>query len=116
MLDPFAAEFNKRYVMCIDGTGAISTGLCDSTITEPDIDIDVEILQNFVILRCYWYCNFLHLVIDIDIDIAKEYSPLSLLVLILQDPTNKYQYWYWYCKAKWEECFFEIGIAECVKH
>ena len=93
-----------------------SAGLCDNTVTEPDIDIDVEILQNFVILRCYWYCNFLHLVIDIDIDIAKEYSPLSLLVLILQDPTNKYQYWYWYCKAKWEECFFEIGIAECVKH
>ena len=30
-----------------------NSGLCDSTITEPDIDIDVEILQNFVILRCY---------------------------------------------------------------
>ena len=45
MLDPFAAEFNKRYVMCIDGTGAISTGLCDSTITEPDIGIDCVILR-----------------------------------------------------------------------
>ena len=91
-------------------------GLCDSTITEPDIDIDVEILQSFVILRCRWYCNFLNLIIVIDIDIANEFSPLPLLVLILQDPTNKYQYWYWYCKVKWEDCPLEIGIAECVKH
>ena len=95
---------------------ALPPGLCDNTVTEPDIDIDVKILQNFIILRCYRYCNFLNLIIVIEIDIAKELSPLSLLVLILQDPTNKYQYWYWYCKAKWEECFFEIGIAECVKH
>ena len=94
----------------------INAGLCDNTVTEPDIDIDVEILQNFVILRCYWYCNFLILVIDIDIDIAKEYFPLSLLVLILKVPTNKYQYWYWYCKVKCEDCPLEIGIAECVKH
>ena len=69
----------------------MNPGLCDSTITDPDIDIDVEIrTANFVILRHYWYCNFLSLVINIDI--AKEYSPISLLVLILQDPANKYQY------------------------
>ena len=61
-----------------------------------------------MILRCYWYCNFLNLVIDIDI--AKEYSPLSLL--ILQDPAIKYQYWYWYCTVKWENCSFDIGIAD----
>ena len=29
-------------------------GLCDITVTEPDIDIDVEILQNCMILRCCW--------------------------------------------------------------
>ena len=29
------------------------SGLCDSTISEPYIDTYVEILQNFVILRCY---------------------------------------------------------------
>ena len=88
-------------------------GLCDNTLTEPDIDINVEILQNFMILRCYWYCNFLNLIIVIDIDIAKELSSLSLLVLILQDPTNKYQYWYWYCKVKWEDCPFDIGMPDC---
>ena len=27
--------------------------ISDSTITDPDIDIDVKILQNFVILWCY---------------------------------------------------------------
>ena len=91
-------------------------GLCDSTITEPDIDIDVEVLPNFVILRCYWYCNFLNLVIHIDIANAKENSPLSLLVLILQDHISKYQYWYWYCNVKWEDCPFDIEIADCVNH
>ena len=90
-----------------------ATGLCDSTITEPVIDIDVEILQNFVILRCYWYCKFLHLVIDIDIEIAKEYSSLSLLVLILQDPTNKYQYWYWYAKQNERNVFLNWYCRMC---
>ena len=46
-------------------------GLCDNTITEPDIGIDVEILQNFVILRCYWYCKNQTSDIVIEIDIAR---------------------------------------------
>ena len=50
----------------------VAPGLCDNTITEPDIGIDVEILQNFVILRCYWYCKnqTSDIVIEIDIGIA----------------------------------------------
>ena len=75
-------------------------GLCNNTITEPDIDMDVEILQFFEF--SYWYWHY------------KYYSPLSLLVLILQDPTNKYQYWY--CKVKWEDCPFDIGVEDCVEH
>ena len=47
------------------------SGLCDTTITELNIDLDVEILQNLLILSCYWYCEILNLVIDIDIGIAK---------------------------------------------
>ena len=39
-------------------------GLCASTITELELDIDVEIL---LILSNYWYCNFTPLIIDIDI-------------------------------------------------
>ena len=30
-------------------------GLCDNTITDLNIVIDVEILQNLLILSCYWY-------------------------------------------------------------
>ena len=64
------------------------SGRCDIIISEPDIDIDVEILQKFVILRCYWYWNFLNLIIVIDIGIENEFSPLPLLILILQDRTS----------------------------
>ena len=59
-------------------------GLCDSTITELDIGIDVEILQLLLILSYYWYCNILTFVIDIDI--AKGCYMISLLILILQKP------------------------------
>ena len=57
-------------------------GLCASTITELELDIDVEILQIMLILSNYWYCNFTPLIIDIDI--AKDGFPISLLILILQ--------------------------------
>ena len=54
-----------------DGLGysffSVLTGLCDNTITEVDIDIGVEIMQILLILSYSWYCNFLTLVIDIDI-------------------------------------------------
>ena len=42
----------------------------DSTITEPNIDIDTEILQNKVISRSYWYCKSQTYNIVIEIDIA----------------------------------------------
>ena len=67
-----------------------TSGLCDSTITELDIGIDVEILKLLLILSYYWYCNILTFVIDIDIDIAKGCYMISLLILILRKPEKKY--------------------------
>ena len=63
-------------------------GLCASTITELELDIDVEILQIMLILSYYWYCNFTPLIIDIDI--AKDGFPISLLILILHEPKFRY--------------------------
>ena len=44
-----------------DGLGyysfSVLTGLCDNTITEVDIDIDVKMLQILLILNCHWYCH-----------------------------------------------------------
>ena len=51
-------------------TDQVQTALCDNTITELGIDIDVELLQNLVILRYYCYCKILILMIDIDTGIA----------------------------------------------
>ena len=61
-------------------------GLCASTITELELDIDVEILQIMLILGYYWYCNFTPLIIDI----AKDGFPISLLILILHEPKFRY--------------------------
>ena len=63
-------------------------GLCASTITQLELDIDVEILQIMLILSYYWYCNFTPLIIDIDI--AKDGFPISLLILIMHEPNFRY--------------------------
>ena len=55
-----------------------------STIIEPNIDIDTEILQNKVILRRYWYCKSktFDIVIDIDIAYLKKMVLIPILILI----------------------------------
>ena len=63
-------------------------GLCASTITELELDIDVKIMQIMLILSNYWYCNFTPLIIDIDS--AKDGFPISLLILILHEPKFRY--------------------------
>ena len=59
-----------------------------STIIEPNIDIDTEILQNKVILRSYWYCKSQTFDIVIDIDIAYLKKMFLIPILILLDMMN----------------------------
>ena len=73
-------------------------GLCDNTITEVDIDIDVEIPQNLVILRSYCYCKSITNGIVTDIDIAKL-------------PRLLCWYWYWNYKAGKTIIVIDIDIA-----
>ena len=56
----------------------------NSTIIEPNIDIDTEILQNKVILRSYWYrkCQIFDIVIDIDIAYLKKMVLIPILILL----------------------------------
>ena len=60
----------------------------DSTIIEPNIDIDTEILQNKVVLRSYWYCKNQTFDIVIEIDIAYLKNMVLMPILILQDKLN----------------------------
>ena len=81
----------------IASTGVIQAGLCDNTVIEGDIDTVVALSQNLPILKPYWYCKIWVLNFDIDVGIAKTDFLLSILVLILQKPSNQCCYWYWYC-------------------
>ena len=83
-------------------------GLCDNTVTEGDIVIDVALLQNLPILRWYWYCKNVVLDIVIDIGTAKAVFYLLILVLILQEPYSNLCYWYWY--RIWKGSFTVIFI------
>ena len=58
----------------------------DSTIIDPNIDTDTEILQNKVILRSYWYCK--SQTFDIVIDIAYLMKMVLIPILILLDKLN----------------------------
>ena len=82
-------------------------GLCDNTVTEYDIVIDVVLLQNLPILRRYWYCK--SWVLSIGIDIAKKEFLLLVLVLILQVPQRKFCYWNWISISFYT--IIDIGIA-----
>ena len=62
----------------------------NSTIIEPNIDIDTEILHNKEILRCYWYCKSqtFDIFIEIDIVYLKNLVLIPILILILLDNLN----------------------------
>ena len=64
----------------------------DNTVTEWNIVIDVVLLQNLSILRCYWYCKNMILMADIDIGIARAKSEVLLPLLALQSIVFGYRY------------------------
>ena len=82
-LSLLSAPFIKGMYYKISCPHVWRAGLCDNTVTEWIIVIDVVLLQNLSILRCYWYCKNLILMTDIDIGIAKYSFWILILILVL---------------------------------
>ena len=79
----FRTQSNPFYFMIglyQGGCGKRGVWACESTIIAPDIDIDVETLQNFVLLRCFWYCTRLFSILIIGIRIASSNQQVSILI------------------------------------